>query len=29
LFVGEVKKISNGKADPLLTNQLLIKKLEK
>ncbi len=29
LFVGEVKKISNGKADPFLTNQLLIKKLEK
>jgi aspartyl-tRNA(Asn)/glutamyl-tRNA(Gln) amidotransferase subunit B len=29
LFVGEVKKISKGKADPLLTNQLLIQKLEK
>ena len=29
LFVGEVKKISRGKADPLLTNQLLIQKLEK
>jgi len=29
LFVGEVKKISNGKADPQLTNQLLIQKLEK
>jgi aspartyl-tRNA(Asn)/glutamyl-tRNA(Gln) amidotransferase subunit B len=29
LFVGEVKKISNGKADPQLTNQLLIKILEK
>jgi aspartyl-tRNA(Asn)/glutamyl-tRNA(Gln) amidotransferase subunit B len=29
LFVGEVKKISKGKADPLLTNQLLIRKLEK
>jgi aspartyl-tRNA(Asn)/glutamyl-tRNA(Gln) amidotransferase subunit B len=29
LFVGEVKKISEGKADPLLTNQLLIQKLEK
>ncbi len=28
LFVGEVKKISKGKADPLLTNQLLIQKLE-
>ena len=29
LFVGEVKKISKGKADPHLTNQLLIQKLEK
>jgi aspartyl-tRNA(Asn)/glutamyl-tRNA(Gln) amidotransferase subunit B len=29
LFVGEVKKISKGKADPQLTNQLLIRKLEK
>jgi aspartyl-tRNA(Asn)/glutamyl-tRNA(Gln) amidotransferase subunit B len=29
LFVGEVKKISNGKADPQLTSQLLLKKLEK
>ena len=29
LFVGEVKKISKGKADPQLTNQLLIQKLEK
>jgi aspartyl-tRNA(Asn)/glutamyl-tRNA(Gln) amidotransferase subunit B len=29
LFIGEVKKISKGKADPLLTNQLLIQKLEK
>jgi aspartyl-tRNA(Asn)/glutamyl-tRNA(Gln) amidotransferase subunit B len=29
LFVGEVKKISNGKADPQLTSQLLIQKLEK
>jgi aspartyl-tRNA(Asn)/glutamyl-tRNA(Gln) amidotransferase subunit B len=29
LFVGEVKKISKGKADPLLTNKLLIQKLEK
>jgi aspartyl-tRNA(Asn)/glutamyl-tRNA(Gln) amidotransferase subunit B len=29
LFVGEVKRISRGKADPQLTNQLLIKKLEK
>jgi aspartyl-tRNA(Asn)/glutamyl-tRNA(Gln) amidotransferase subunit B len=29
LFVGEVKKISKGKADPLLTNRLLIQKLEK
>jgi aspartyl-tRNA(Asn)/glutamyl-tRNA(Gln) amidotransferase subunit B len=29
LFVGEVKKISEGKADPLLTNKLLIQKLEK
>ena len=29
LFVGEVKKISKGKADPQLTNQLLIQNLEK
>ena len=29
LFIGEVKKISKGKADPHLTNQLLIQKLEK
>ena len=29
LFVGEVKKISNGQADPQLTNQILIQKLEK
>ena len=29
LFVGEVKRISNGKADPQLTNQLLIQKLDK
>jgi aspartyl-tRNA(Asn)/glutamyl-tRNA(Gln) amidotransferase subunit B len=29
LFVGEVKKISQGKADPLLTNKLLLQKLEK
>ncbi len=29
LFVGEVKKISQGKADPQLTNKLLIQKLEK
>jgi aspartyl-tRNA(Asn)/glutamyl-tRNA(Gln) amidotransferase subunit B len=28
LFVGEVKKISKGKADPKLTNQLLLEKLE-
>ena len=28
LFVGEVKKISKGKADPRLTNQLLLEKLE-
>jgi aspartyl-tRNA(Asn)/glutamyl-tRNA(Gln) amidotransferase subunit B len=27
LFVGEVKKISKGKADPRLTNQLLLEKL--
>ena len=27
LFVGEVKKISKGKADPKLTNQLLLEKL--
>ena len=29
LFVGEVKKISKGQADPQLTNQLLIQKLKK
>ncbi len=28
LFVGEVKKISAGKADPKLTNELLLKKLQ-
>jgi len=28
LFVGEVKKLSKGKADPKLTNQLLLQKLE-
>jgi aspartyl-tRNA(Asn)/glutamyl-tRNA(Gln) amidotransferase subunit B len=28
LFVGEVKKISKGKADPKLTNELLLKKLQ-
>ncbi len=28
LFVGEVKKISKGKADPKMTNDLLIKKLQ-
>ena len=28
LFVGEVKKISKGKADPKLTNDLLLKKLQ-
>lgn len=28
LFVGEVKKLSKGKADPKLTNDLLIQKLE-
>ena len=28
LFVGEVKKLSHGKADPKLTNQLLLEKLE-
>ena len=28
LFVGEVKKLSRGKADPKLTNQLLLEKLE-
>ena len=27
--VGEVKRLSKGKADPQLTNQLLIQKLEK
>jgi aspartyl-tRNA(Asn)/glutamyl-tRNA(Gln) amidotransferase subunit B len=29
LFVGEVKKMSKGTADPLLTNKLLLQKLEK
>jgi len=28
LFVGEVKKLSKGKADPKLTNQLLLEKLQ-
>jgi aspartyl-tRNA(Asn)/glutamyl-tRNA(Gln) amidotransferase subunit B len=28
LFVGEVKKISKGKADPKLTNDILLKKLQ-
>ena len=28
LFVGEVKKLSKGKADPKKTNDLLLKKLE-
>ena len=28
LFVGEVKKISKGKADPKIANQLLLEKLE-
>jgi aspartyl-tRNA(Asn)/glutamyl-tRNA(Gln) amidotransferase subunit B len=28
LFVGEVKKASKGKADPKLTSELLIKKLQ-
>jgi aspartyl-tRNA(Asn)/glutamyl-tRNA(Gln) amidotransferase subunit B len=28
LFVGEVKKVSKGKADPKLTNQILIEKLK-
>lgn len=28
LFVGEVKKVSKGKADPKLTNDLLLKKLQ-
>jgi aspartyl-tRNA(Asn)/glutamyl-tRNA(Gln) amidotransferase subunit B len=28
LFVGEVKKISKGKADPKITNKLLLEKLE-
>ena len=27
LFVGEVKKVSKGKADPKLTNEILIEKL--
>jgi aspartyl-tRNA(Asn)/glutamyl-tRNA(Gln) amidotransferase subunit B len=29
LFVGEVKRISKGKADPALTNRLLLQKLDK
>jgi aspartyl-tRNA(Asn)/glutamyl-tRNA(Gln) amidotransferase subunit B len=29
LFVGEVKKLSKGKADPRLTNQLLLERLDK
>jgi aspartyl-tRNA(Asn)/glutamyl-tRNA(Gln) amidotransferase subunit B len=29
LFVGEVKKISKGKADPAMTNRLLLQRLEK
>jgi aspartyl-tRNA(Asn)/glutamyl-tRNA(Gln) amidotransferase subunit B len=28
LFVGEVKKVSKGKADPRMTNELLLKKLQ-
>ena len=28
LFVGEVKKLSKGKADPKITNKLLLEKLE-
>jgi aspartyl-tRNA(Asn)/glutamyl-tRNA(Gln) amidotransferase subunit B len=28
LFVGEVKKVSRGKADPRLTNEILIQKLK-
>jgi aspartyl-tRNA(Asn)/glutamyl-tRNA(Gln) amidotransferase subunit B len=28
LFVGEVKKVSKGKADPRLTNDILFKKLQ-
>jgi aspartyl-tRNA(Asn)/glutamyl-tRNA(Gln) amidotransferase subunit B len=28
LFVGEVKKVSKGKADPKLTNEILLKKLQ-
>jgi aspartyl-tRNA(Asn)/glutamyl-tRNA(Gln) amidotransferase subunit B len=28
LFVGEVKKVSGGKADPKLTNEILLKKLQ-
>jgi aspartyl-tRNA(Asn)/glutamyl-tRNA(Gln) amidotransferase subunit B len=28
LFVGEVKKVSKGKADPRLTNDILLKKLQ-
>ena len=27
LFVGEVMKLSNGKADPVIVNELLIKKI--
>ena len=27
LFVGEVKKVSGGKADPKLTNEILLEKL--
>jgi aspartyl-tRNA(Asn)/glutamyl-tRNA(Gln) amidotransferase subunit B len=29
LFVGEVKKVSKGKADPKLTNDILIEKLNR
>ena len=28
LFVGEVKKVSRGKADPRLTNEILLQKLK-
>ena len=28
LFVGEVKKVSRGKADPKLTNEILLQKLK-
>jgi aspartyl-tRNA(Asn)/glutamyl-tRNA(Gln) amidotransferase subunit B len=28
LFVGEVKKVSKGKADPRLTNEILLQKLK-